>query len=1233
MSHLELCLLGPPEVRADGDVVDFPTRKTLALLAYLALEQGLQRREHLAALFWPESDASRGRANLRNTLNYLRNSLPQTAEGETPHLLIERNALGFNADAPYRLDLETVAKAADLVARPATTGAGDEVQALQSALDLYRGDFLEGFSLGDAPDFDQWATLERERWHRRIDAIFDRLSALHFGRGRLNLAQETALRWLEHDPLQETAYRRLMRSHLAAGERAAAVQAYERCRETLAEEMGISPSPETEALAVRARKAKGQTPAPATKEATTAGAGEPVAPPLAGGPMVGREGHFASLVEAYYRAADGHPRILSITGEAGIGKTRLAEEFLAWAAAQGADVLRGRSFESGQRLPYQPLSEALRPRVEQLNAPEDILSDTWLLELSRLLPELLDRYPDLVETRNRRSQRDESAARTQLFEAVTRLLLGLARRLPPKTPLVLFVDDIQWADTASLDLLQYAARRWQEEATTGSNGGVTVLLLLAVRAEALNPLSATGNAQAIDFLNALERDVTLSTISLDALTQAETEQFLDALLTETGRQIVDWLFRETAGQPFYLVETLKDLREQGVLAAGPAGAWRLQRHPSEIDDKSAGRPAPERVRQVITSRLSRLTPLARDLLAAGAVLAQGFSFELLCRVAAADEGPGLNALDELLRSQLLREVDGERQAAGGPYIFAHDKIRDVVYTEAGDARRRIFHRRALEALEAGGAPAARLAHHALAARIWQEAFRHSMAAGGEALAVYATQEAIAHYEKARTLARERLAGQEDLPLEELYLQLGRARELAGQYKEALVAYDELQQIARERDDRPLELAALMARTTVYAAPTQFYDREHVAVLTEQALPLARELNDHAAEAKILWNLMLLKLFTGELGDAVAHGEESLAIAREHDLRERMAYALHDLIRAYLFSGRPQEGIEAGLEAQALWRELGNKAMLADNLVSTASAQFFWRGDVESVLTRLEEALALSREIDNLWNQSYAEHIRGTAAFFLGRFGEAIRYCEDAIRLGKQSGFIIPIFANGSVLAWIYGALGQPARGFPWIEAALNRDSETQLREQRAASLAGLAYLHLCRDELEEAETAIHRSYEALELRSLSAAAFFTFPIDGELKLAQGQPEEAASVADEYFAYLQETKLRPFRPDALYVKGRALLDQGRLTEARETLTQARREAEALNAQRTLWRILAALAETSEGLGNSDRAAELRSEAADAIRYIVDHVDDEDLQESFLRRPAVRAVLDALPPDGT
>src|SRR2546422_3692217 len=188
-------------------------------------------------------------------------------------------------------------------------------------------------------------------------------------------------------------------------------------------------------------------------------------------PLVGRAGAFSQLVGRYQQAQEGQPQAVFVVGEAGIGKTRLAREFVAWARAQGAEALSGHAFEMGGRLPYQLLVEALRPRLEEENAPEDLLDDLWLAELSRILPELRVRYPDLPAPTE-----DELAAKVRLFEAVARLLDALAK----PGPLVLLLDDLHWVDGASLDLVRYLARYWKSH-------GTRVLLLGTVRSEGLEP--------------------------------------------------------------------------------------------------------------------------------------------------------------------------------------------------------------------------------------------------------------------------------------------------------------------------------------------------------------------------------------------------------------------------------------------------------------------------------------------------------------------------------------------------------------------------------------------------------------------------------------------------------------------------------------------------------------------------------------------------------------------------
>ena len=297
-------------------------------------------------------------------------------------------------------------------------------------------------------------------------------------------------------------------------------------------------------------------------------------------------------------------------------------------------------------------------------------------------------------------------------------------------------------------------------------------------------------------------------------------------------------------------------------------------------------------------------------------------------------------------------------------------------------------------------------------------------------------------------------------------------------------------------------------------------------------------------------------------------------------------------------------------------------MLADNLVSTASARHFWKGAQTGLIPQLEEALALSEKIDNLWNRSYANHILAAVYYDLGHFSQALAACERAVELGVRAGFLIPLYTNASIMAWIYGLVGRPELGFPWVERALA--AETGIKDQQAGPLAVKAYLHLCRGELEQADEAIERSYDRLQLESLSAGTFFTFPIDGRLRLAQEDFRQALAVGKQFVDHLEKTKFRPFRADALYIRGRALMALERTDEAQKALAAARAEAEALNTRRILWEILAAQARVAERQGRSETAVSRYRQAGNIVEYIAAHIDEPELRDSFLARPAVGVV---------
>jgi len=776
-SKLRLNLLGPPEVHLGEKPLTFPTRKTLALLIYLALEENEQPRERLAALLWPEANPERSHGSLRNTLGHLKSALRQASgRAQTAYLSVTHTALALNRDADIHLDLQTVGRAYALAraerASRASLDSAASLPVLQEAAASYRGDFLAGFSLGDAPGFDDWTAAQREVWRRRLGLILDQLSEIQFARGELAGTAETASLWIALDALNEVAYRRKMRAHFAAGQRGQALETYDACRAVLEAELKVAPEPDTQALAERIR----------TQHPHPLSAPEPyrLDNPVAflEKQFAGRLAEHQTLRECYGRAAAGQPQVALLRGEAGIGKTRLAQEFLTWAVAQGAETLQGRAFESSGQMSYQPLIEAGRPLLKRKDLPSDWLEATWLGPLSQLWPELRARYPELPPV-----HLETAAGQTQLFEALARLTLALAQR----APLVLFIDDLQWADNATLDLLQYALQRWRESAAR-------IMLLVSLRSEALQPPAELQRPSLIKWLAEVTHELVPYDLELEPLSERDTVPMVLSILRPPAADFAQWVFNETRGQPFYLMETLKDLLERGALHPKwrTEGDWTFEVD-AEHDLGQAVR-VPSTVRAVIRARLNRLSPNAFSLLATGAVLEHHLTFARLCAIANFDTEAGLPALDELVHGRLLLEVTQSGDASA--YIFGHHMIREVIYTEAGDARRRLLHRHAFEVLEADRGLPAVLAHHAQAAGLGEAAFHYSLVSGQEALQLSAAGEAIFHFEKARQLAREALqVGAEfNAHLNDLYLQLARAYELRGQPERAQAMYAELKQL-------------------------------------------------------------------------------------------------------------------------------------------------------------------------------------------------------------------------------------------------------------------------------------------------------------------------------------------------------------------------------------------------------------------------------------------------------
>ena len=616
---LRLELLGGFRVFTDSRFASrAPSARQRELIAFLVLHarRSAVPRQRIAGALWPESNDAQALTNLRRELHHLRDAWPAL------EALIDvgSRTLAWRDDAGVRVDLVAFEQAADL-------GLAGDRSALSDAARLYQGELLPDLSA-------EWIEPDRERLRLRAKSVLLRLIATLEQERAYGGAIEHAQQLSRLDPLEEQAWCTLMRCHARRGDRATALHLYQQWAAILKRELGAQPSAAARATYREILNLDQAPPSPAPARSSVY-------------PLVGRHAEFRILLNAWYAAASGRPSMVLVRGEAGIGKSRLAEELVDWCRLEAITAVTARCYAGEGRLAYAPIaawlkSPALQPTLSTLDA-------AWLTDVARLRPELVSTRPDVA----RPDLQLESWQRLRFFES-----LGQAFRAA--APLVLVLDDLQWADADTIEWLQYLLR---------SASGSSFLVVATVRTEEEQDNPPLGR-----LLGQLQHDDLLTTIPLGPLDQSATALLAGAVAECTLDDAAQaQTFRDTEGHPLFIIERGR------MELAGQTGT------PAAVELS--------RVQSVVAARLALLSDEARATAEVAATVGRDFPFDLLASASDLEEPVLVRALDELWQRHIVR-VQGDEH-----WDFSHDRIREVAYSGIGPARRRLIHRRIAQSME------------------------------------------------------------------------------------------------------------------------------------------------------------------------------------------------------------------------------------------------------------------------------------------------------------------------------------------------------------------------------------------------------------------------------------------------------------------------------------------------------------------------------------------------------
>ena len=920
-------------------------------------------------------------------------------------------------------------------------------------------------------------------------------------------------------------------------------------------------------------------------------------------PLVGRQQELATLIDRVETVQAGRGAIVALVGEAGLGKSRLLHETIAaWQARQEAPSncyeIAALSYESMQAygLVQRLMRSALDITAETTPAEARIRIAEAVSQLAADNPEMLQQAIETlfgVSATDGRPPLEGEGLKRQLFAAVEAIWLQFMRR----RPLLLVLDDLHWTDSASLELLGHLFGLAERE---------SVLFIAALRPDRASPAWRTVQAAEADHPHLTTE------IALHPLPANDSLALVERLL-ESARLPAHFsaaILARAEGNPLFVEEMARALHERG-------------------DQASAGGhfDLPGTLQAVLTARLDRLDEAARHLLQLASVLGRTFSYRVLHRLV---NGAGDSLDEQLIALQRMGLILESARRPEREYSFQQTLIQEAVYNTILLRQRRKYHELAARAIEeifgerlAELAPV--LARHFDEAHVAARAVEYYGRAGAAAMRLYAPAAALVHFDRGVTL----IGANPDLSTElavRVYNERGRALELCSRFEDARQNFLDLEQLALARRDAKAELAALTAQGRLHSGINPLYDPAAAHALAERARALAHEMGDRAAEVEILWNLMNQERFAeGRLEQAVVYGEEALTLARTLGSLGLLPFVVNDLGDVYGSIGEFRRSLELLAEARSLWRSQGNEPMLADSLTGSG----VWTGvvgDHEAALLYLDEAMAISERIKNIWGKAYSRGIRGWILFDLGQLGRAVDELGLAAQEAQEAGFLFGRVYTRLILALTYSELGM-------IEAALATATEAvslateQMAQLGVPSQALLLFLGVRAGQPDPALASRLSQHQDDDAMSNALQFYFLGLALAAWALHQGDAQEALTQSEAMLARTTAAGAATWAVDAGLLRVEALLALDRRDEAFAQLQEVEAAVEAMRLHRAQWHVLLALADVEESRGEHAQAEQHRSRARAEIQLILANTPRPDQQAAFLAQPEVRRLLES------